>query len=817
MAKKEINTDLWVNELLKEAKINLTAQGCNILEIDNALKTASKNGTGNVGYPEFCGVVKDYVIVIEDKADVKNHIKRDEEGNISRNQNDIKEYAVNGALFYAKHIIKNSTYKKAIAIGVSGNEKRHRISPIYVDETEYYRELKDVESFISFNDLNIEEYYIREVLKESTDKEKETAEILKDAAELHEYLRNYGNIKDEEKPLIVSGILLALREAEFKNFNIDDLTGDTVKTDGAKIMDAIEANLNRSNVTPEIKKDKIKNQFNIIKESPKLNEVNSKLGETPLKFFTKFLNEKLYMSIKYTNSAEDYLGRFYGEFMSYSGGSGQTLGIILTPKHITELFCDLVDLKPNDIVIDPCCGTGGFLVAAMHKMLKETNDENQKRSIKQKQLLGIEQRVDMFTIATTNMILRGDGKSNLINDDFLSLNPNKIQLNQPTVGLMNPPYSQGSKNNPDLYEISFIEHLLNSLVYEGRCAVIVPQSCFTGKTSEEQSIRENILKHHTLEGVITLSKDTFYRVGTMPCIAVFTAGIPHPKEKICKFINFEDDGYEVQKHIGLVETESAKDKKQHLLDVWFDRIEEDTNYCVKTKITKDDEWLHSYYYFNEDIPTEEEFQNSISDSLTFEFKMIMNGRDYLYSNIDKLKCVKNVENLEDKTWLPFKVKDLFETFKGSNGIQTHTGAYVPKNKLVAGRTPRITVRDTNNGVDGFYDSKDKNYREFENFISVSFLGSVFYHPYKASLDMKVHALILKDRNMNKYIAEFLKVMIKMNTQHSSYGNQLSSTDLPNLRILLPVDKNKMPDWQYMENYSMKVIYDKMNKYLKYCN
>ena len=293
MAKKEINTDLWVNELLKEAKINLTAQGCNILEIDNALKTASKNGTGNVGYPEFCGVVKDYVIVIEDKADVKNHIKRDDEGNISKNQNDIKEYAVNGALFYAQHIIKNSTYKKAIAIGVSGNEKRHRISPIYVDETEYYRELKDVESFISFNDLNIEEYYIREVLKESTDKEKETAEILKDAAELHEYLRNYGNIKDEEKPLIVSGILLALREAEFKNFNIDDLTGDTVKTDGAKIMDAIEANLNRSNVTPEIKKDKIKNQFNIIKESPKLNEINSKLGETTLKFFTKFLNEKL--------------------------------------------------------------------------------------------------------------------------------------------------------------------------------------------------------------------------------------------------------------------------------------------------------------------------------------------------------------------------------------------------------------------------------------------------------------------------------------------------------------------------------------------
>lgn len=816
MAKKEINTDLWVNELLKEAKISLTAQGCDIIEINNSLKTASKNGTGNIGYPEYCGVVKDYIIVIEDKADISYHEKRNNDGNISLEQKDIKDYAINGAIYYAKHIINNTTYKKAIAIGVSGNEKRHRISPVYVDETEYYRELDDVESFISFNEWNINEYYIKEVLKESTDKEKETSEILKDASDLHEHLRNYGNIKDEEKPLIVSGILLALREGEFKNFNIDDLTGDMVKTDGAKIMDAIEANLSRSNVTPEVKKDKIKNQFNIIKESPKLNEINPKLGETPLKYFTKFLNERLYKSFRYTNSSEDYLGRFYGEFMSYSGGSGQTLGIILTPKHITELFCDLVNLQPNDIVLDPCCGTGGFLVAAMHKMLTETENENQKRSIRQRQLHGIEQRVDMFTIATTNMILRGDGKSNLINDDFLGLNPSKLQLKQSTVGLMNPPYSQGSSENPDLYEISFTEHLLDSLVCGGRCAVIVPQSCFTGKTKEEQTIKENILKHHILEGVITLSKDTFYRVGTMPCIAIFTAGEPHPKDKICKFINFEDDGYEVQKHVGLVETEAAKDKKQHLLDVWFDRIEEDTNYCVKTKIEKNEEWLHSFYYFNEDIPNIDEFETSINESLTFEFKMIMEGKEYLYENTDRLKIKNNLEELTEKEWKPFKIEEIFQTYKGSNGIQTPTGAYVPKKNLVNGKTPRITVRDTNNGVDGFYDSIDKNYRKFKNFISVSFLGSVFYHPYEASLDMKVHALILKDYKMNKYIAEFLKVMIKMNTQHSSYGNQLSSTDLPNLRILLPIDNDKKPDWSYMEQVTANVMNKKMKKYIGYC-
>ena len=71
--------------------------------------------------------------------------------------------------------------------------------------------------------------------------------------------------------------------------------------------------------------------------------------------------------------------------MSYSGGDGQTLGIVLTPKHITELFCDLVDLKPTDVVFDPCCGTGGFLIAAMQDSLKinfrESKDTNKKKSI----------------------------------------------------------------------------------------------------------------------------------------------------------------------------------------------------------------------------------------------------------------------------------------------------------------------------------------------------------------------------------------------------------------------------------------------------
>lgn len=629
MAKKEVKTDLWLYDLLKDAEIELDPQGSSIKEIDDALKTASKKGTGHVGFPEYVGVVKDFIIVIEDKPKTDKHVFLDGSV-ISLETNAVVDYAMNGALFYAKHLAKNTTYKKIIAVGVSGDKKKHKISPIYVDDTDYYRELPDVESFISFNEKNIDEYYTREILKEDTNTEKELAEILKDAASLHEDLRNYGNLKDIDKPLVVSGILLALNEIEKKSFSIDNLVGDTVETDGQKIYKAIESNLKRVNVQPQVKLDKILSQFSIIRDTQILNEINDTLGETPLKYYAKFLYEKIFKSIKYTSSSEDYLGRFYGEFMSYSGGDGQTLGIVLTPKHITELFCELLDLKPEDVVLDPCCGTAGFLIAAMHMMLKKAKDDTQKKHIRKEQLHGIELQPYMFTIATTNMILRGDGKSNLINENFLKQESDKLQLKSPTVGMMNPPYSQGSKKNPDLYEICFTEHLLDSLVEGGRCAVIVPQSSITGKTKEEQAVKENILKHHTLEGVITLNKDTFYGVGVMPCIAIFTAGEPHPANKECKFINFENDGYKVSPHIGLIETESAKDKKQHLLDVWFDRIEADTKFCVKTTIEATDEWLHSFYYFNDEIPTDADFDKTVGDYLSFEFSMIMQGRKYLF-------------------------------------------------------------------------------------------------------------------------------------------------------------------------------------------
>ena len=159
--------------------------------------------------------------------------------------------------------------------------------------------------------------------------------------------------------------------------------------------------MDRVKVEPQVKKQRVIDQIRLIKNRPELSDINERLGKSPLRYFAEYLHSNILNAIC-NNSPEDVLGRFYGEFIRYSGGDGQTLGVVLTPKHITELFTDLAEIKPTDKVLDPCCGTGGFLIAAMHRMLTQAKEED-KENIKKNNLHGIELRDNMFSIATTNM------------------------------------------------------------------------------------------------------------------------------------------------------------------------------------------------------------------------------------------------------------------------------------------------------------------------------------------------------------------------------------------------------------------------------
>lgn len=170
----------------------------------------------------------------------------------------------------------------------------------------------------------------------------------------------------------------------------------------------------------------------------------------------------------------------------------------------------------------------------------------------------------------------------------------------------------------------------------------------------------------------------------------------------------------------------------------------------------------------------------------------------------------------DREWISFLIKDLFITEKFKNKLQVPTGALMSKKELNTGNEPRITVTSQNNGIYDFYKT-DNKMRKQKNFISVSFLGTIFYHQYEASLDMKVHCLILKDRQMNKYLSLFLISEIKKSIENSSYGNQLSSTDLPMKKIMLPVDENGNPDYDFMEQFIKEREEIKKQKYITYIN
>ena len=178
--------------------------------------------------------------------------------------------------------------------------------------------------------------------------------------------------------------------------------------------------------------------------------------------------------------------------------------------------------------------------------------------------------------------------------------------------------------------------------------------------------------------------------------------------------------------------------------------------------------------------------------------------------VEKLKGEKPQTKIDTSNWKKFKVGELFETVN-NNDKQIPTGANVPSQELKSGTVPRISVTGVNNGVVGYYDSTHKNYKVYNNFISVNFLGNAFYQENNASLDMKVHCLKLKNKELNKYLALFLVTIINKLTTSYSYASQLSSTSITQLQLPLPVTPEGIPDFDYMENYMKNLTEKAKNK------
>lgn len=586
--------------------IKFEEQRTNHKIIKELLKSASKRGTEQSGYPEFIITfpsILNSVIIIECKSEVSNHRSKDTE-----NANPEK-YAVDGATHYAKYL--NNDFD-VIAIGVSGNNEQELIvSNFFLKKgSSQIKELVDKKLLSIYDYLNIfEEKEIAEKLKDEN--------ILVFASELNQELYNY-SVPENERAAIVSGILIALQNKNFrKSYSIEKKPSELVED----LLKAIERVLKSKNMGDKIKilmgeYGKIAQSNNLsIAETIRNKETRVEEPNTLLRDLIYELDKKVFPFAEYENIGYDILGQFYSEFISYVYGD-KKLGVVLTPQHITELFVEIADIDKNSIIYDNCCGTARFLIKGMKKMMELAgSDTDKKKKIKEKQLIGVEDRSDMFTYACSNMMMRGDGKSNIHLGDSLSPTmKNKIKELKPTVGFLNPPYSTS------VSELEFVYNNLECLENKGVCVAIVPINCVLSQTGNDYNWKRKLLEEHTLEAVFSMPNELFNpSSSTVTAIVVFRAHVPHPSNYETYFGYWKDDGFIKVKHLGRVDFFG---KWRQIKKNWVDNYQnkkEVNGSSLKKHVTADDEWCaEAYMETDYSKITKEDFEAEIKKYVLFK-------------------------------------------------------------------------------------------------------------------------------------------------------------------------------------------------------
>jgi hypothetical protein len=632
--KNEAKTDIKVfNFLSNEKKFSKewNTKKVNNKAITECLSKASKSGKQNRGEPDliYLNESKKLLILIENKDKIKDHQ--------SVKGNKPKDFAVDGIKHYLKFFLQENMLKlsetnqkyikdfKIIGIAFSGDiddELNHLISTFIIQDNKII-------------DINIEEFlnekdYIS--LFENLDLEKITNNISKSSSEINRILRN---IDSQKRPVLLSALMICLYEKEntpndFKNSyqnwqistiirNIPTTINDILLEEGIS-QNKIDILINE---LAFIKTDKDLNDTNILKE------ILTELENNVIPLFNN-------------NSSYDIIGKFYEEFLRYAGVSNVKKGIVLTPNHITKLFTELIDIKTNDVIFDPACGTGAFLIAGMNKLMDNilhsniSNKHERIKRLKENQLLGFEKSNTMYSLAISNMLFRGDGKSRIHNIDFFSDEADRI-LNEvkPTIGFVNPPYGgSDNKKNPTKKEIQFLEKMLDNV---GRYGIIIaPLSTYF----KEDIIRNRILSKHTLKFVINMPYELFQpNASTHTAIAVFETNLPHNNKKVVLY-ELKEDGFVLSKHKGRTDVYNKwNDIKDSLLEKLKESIKyNDSINLVYKELGKNDEWiLQAHMKTDYSKLNEEDFIKSIKEFVIFSTKLKLN---LLEKDIDEITLLE---------------------------------------------------------------------------------------------------------------------------------------------------------------------------------
>lgn len=594
-----------VNSWLKSYKVDykLEQESLNT-EIDQALNDYfSKNGGKGGNRPDAKLLLqaddgKYYPILIEYKGYKDKLVKLDTEGNVAnrnaKNQPDYKNinsYAVNGAVHYSNAVLHYTSYTDVIAIGVTGYKDasgnlKYLIGVYYVAKSNLGVGQK-VDEYTDLSFLKKEHFsaFIKKVKQLSLPqeeieklRERREQEITASLVKLNNdiFKSEKGLSENDRVYLVVASIMATLGDVEN---NVYPLTKADLKssnernnTDGDIMIRKIESFLDAKKL-PKDKKDLIVRTLQNTLTTDNINRAED--GESQLKrVFIKIVDDLgVYYKIGLNT---DFTGKLFNEMYSWLGFTQDQLNdVVLTPPYVATLLCRLARVNKDSFVWDFATGSAGLLVAAMNEMLTDAKkiikspEELARKSaeIKANQLLGLEILSNVYMLAVLNMIMMGDGSSNILNKDSLKFDGHygfvKTDKEFPANAfILNPPYSAEGNG------MIFVDKAL-SMMDKGYAAIIIQNSAGSGKATE---YNKRILKHSTLLASIKMPLNLFIGKSSVQTnVYVFRVGEAHQQDDVVKFIDFSNDGYtrsdRKKASKNLFDTDRAKERYQEVVDL----------------------------------------------------------------------------------------------------------------------------------------------------------------------------------------------------------------------------------------------------------
>jgi restriction enzyme bgcI alpha subunit len=566
---------------------------------------------------------------------------------------------VNGAFNYARAVIDSGKYHEAVAVGVAGdNEENVTIKVYYVfgSAPNAYKELSKVTTFDFLeNESTFETFYKDAVLSEE-----EKHQILIDsqatlqgyAKKLNKLMHNH-NITAPQRVLYVSGMLLSMQDIiDCKGNKVDeglipdDLKGvqSETKRDGKKVVDQIKAFLDEREINEdkktlmlasfgEISKDSQRDEL-ITNDKEVAQLLPQKENSVTKQIFT-FIYENIFKSIDGLGGHIDIMGEMYSEFLKYALGDGKEIGIVLTPPYVTKMMAQILGITSESKVMDLATGSAGFLISAMELMIdhanisfgKGTSRANEEiAKLKKDNLLGIELNAEMYTLATTNMILRGDGSSRIEKGSafnrpeslFMDFKANRV--------LLNPPFSYEENGLP------FIAYGLDKMERGGLGAIIIQDSAGSGKATKTAKA---ILKKHTLLASIKMPVDLFVPMaGVQTSIYIFKAHEAHDYDQTVKFIDFRNDGFKRAKR-GISEVDNPIQRYQDVIKIYKagkraevskELWDLDAIFIEDFITDKGNDWNFEQHQIIDTKPTLDDFKKTVADYLAWEVEQLLKNK-----------------------------------------------------------------------------------------------------------------------------------------------------------------------------------------------